>query len=399
MFKNNKINMALSLIIAIVLWLYVAGQVDPKTDKKITGIEIEFLNTDSLQNNGLDFASASEKQVSVTLEGKRSQLNRVDKDDIHVTADLTRCIRGENTVTLKAATSKKAEIEKISPSVITVKVEERVNNSKPVKVKFTGKRVKNREPGNVRTDPDNVNVYGAKSIVNKVDNIQVSVPRNSIKIDDTTVTAKAVPVDSSGKKVENVWLSTKNVAVTASMMETKEVDLDVKTTGSVSDGMQLEEIKLPEKVTIRGTQDTLADITGVQGEQIDISGLNKTTTIPIELSLPYGVELASESEDISARVVLKELASMSFDVQTAAIEKNGLEKGYTASITENAISITAKGTDDQMEGFSTDDIVCSVDLKNLEEGTHEVAVKVTTNDKIHSVAVTPEKVKVNISKE
>ena len=385
MFKNNKINMALSLIIAIVLWLYVAGQVDPKTDKKITGIEIEFLNTDSLQNNGLDFASASEKQVSVTLEGKRSQLNRVDKDDIHVTADLTHCIRGENTVTLKAATSKKAEIEKISPSVITVKVEERVNNSKPVKVKFTGKRVKNREPGNVRTAPDNVNVYGAKSIVNKVDNIQVSVPRNSIKIDDTTVTAKAVPVDSSGKKVENVWLSTKNVAVTASMMETKEVDLDVKTTGTVSDGMQLEEIKLPEKVTIRGTQDTLADITGVQGEQID--------------SLPYGVELASESEDISARVVLKELASMSFDVQTAAIEKNGLEKGYTASITENAISITAKGTDDQIEGFSTDDIVCSVDLKNLKEGTHEVAVKVTTNDKIHSVAVTPEKVKVNISKE
>ena len=399
MFKNNKINMALSLIIAIVLWLYVAGQVDPKTDKKITGIEIEFLNTDSLQNNGLDFASASEKQVSVTLEGKRTQLNRVDKDDIHVTADLAHCTRGDNTVTLKATTSKKAEIEKISPSAITVKVEERVNDSKPVKVRFTGKSVKNREPGNVRTDPDNVNVYGAKSIVNKVENIQVSVPRSSIKSDDTTVTAKAVPVDSSGKKVESVWLSTKKISVTASMMETKEVDLDVKTTGSVSDGMQLEEIKLPQKVTIRGTQDTLAGITGVQGEQIDISGLKKTTTIPIELSLPYGIELASESEDISASVILKELASVSFDVQTAAIDKNGLEKGYTASITENTISITAKGTDDQMEVFSTDDIVCSVDLKNLDEGTHEVAVKVRTNDKIHSVVATPEKVKVNISKE
>lgn len=259
--------------------------------------------------------------------------------------------------------------------------------------------MKNREPGNVRTDPDNVNVYGAKSIVNKIENIQVSVPRSSIKSDDTTVTAKAVPVDSSGKKVESVWLSTKKISVTASMMETKEVDLDVKTTGSVSDGMQLEEIKLPQKVTIRGTQDTLAGITGVQGEQIDISGLKKTTTIPIELSLPYGIELASESEDISASVILKELASVSFDVQTAAIDKNGLEKGYTASITENTISITAKGTDDQMEVFSTDDIVCSVDLKNLDEGTHEVAVKVRTNDKIHSVVATPEKVKVNISKE
>ena len=34
MFKSNKVNMVISLVMAVVLWLYVAGQVDPKTDKK-----------------------------------------------------------------------------------------------------------------------------------------------------------------------------------------------------------------------------------------------------------------------------------------------------------------------------------------------------------------------------
>ena len=396
MFKSNKVNMAISLVMAVVLWLYVAGQVDPKTDKKIPDVKIHYLNIDSLQDNGYDFAESSDSKVEVTVEGKRAQLNRIDEEDIKVTADLHDCVAGKNTVTLKAVTSKKAEISKISPATITVTIEERVNRSKPVKVVFTGKDEKNKEPGNVTTDPDNVTVYGAKSVVDKVKYVRVTVPKKKIDHDYTTIRAKAVPVDKRGNRVRDVWLSAKRVEVTASMMQTKKVDLTVETTGEITGDHQLDKIKKPNKVEIKGSADTLSSIDSVHGNTIDISGVKETQKMPITFDLPYGVELGDESEDISIKVILKDLARLSFEVSTGDIKMTGLPDDLEAVMTESSFNVTVKGTDEEMEGFKKEDADLSVDLSKLDVGKHTVKIKASSDKKIHSIVVSPEKASVEI---
>ena len=88
MFNNNKVNMIISLLCAIALWFYVVGQVDPKTEKKISDVPIEFINEDSLTDNGLAVSAMDFDTATVTLEGNRADLNRIDKDNIRITADL-----------------------------------------------------------------------------------------------------------------------------------------------------------------------------------------------------------------------------------------------------------------------------------------------------------------------
>lgn len=399
MFKSNKVNMILSLIMAVVLWMYVAGQVDPKTDKRIPDVKIHFLNIDNLQDNGLDFASTSDKWATVTVEGKRAQLNRIGAEDIKVTADLSNCTKGKNEITLKATTRKKAEIEKISPATISVIIDERVNHSKPVKVVFTGKNKKGKEPGNVRTYPENVNVYGASSIVDRVKYVQTKIPRSKIKGNNTTVTGKAVAVDRHGKKVNNVWLSSSTIEVTASMEATKEVDFKVDTKGSITGDKQLDSIHVPDKIKIKGPADTLDGISEVQGRSVDISGVKETVEIPVEVSLPYGVELAEENEEIMMKVSVKDLTSMTYDYQSSNIEITGLAKDMDATITETAISVTIKGTDEQIDNISKEDIICKIDLKGLDEGKHDVAIKASSEKEVDSITTTPETVKVEIGKE
>ena len=43
----------ISLLIAIVVWVIVANVDDYKTTKKITGIEIEFINGESITDNNM----------------------------------------------------------------------------------------------------------------------------------------------------------------------------------------------------------------------------------------------------------------------------------------------------------------------------------------------------------
>ena len=396
MFKSNKVNMVISLVMAVVLWLYVAGQVDPKTDKKIPDVKIHYLNIDSLQDNGYDFAESSDSRVEVTVEGKRAQLNRIDEEDIKVTADLHDCAPGKNTITLKAVTSKKAEISKINPATITVTVEERVNRSKPVRVVFTGKDSNNSEPGNVTTNPENINVYGAKSVVDKVKYVKASVPKSKIDHDYTTITAKAVPVDKKGNRVRGVWLSAKRVEVTASMMKTKKVDLSVETTGEITGDHQLDRIKIPKTVEIKGSSDELESIDSVQGNTIDISGVKETQEIPITFDLPYGVEIGDESEGISIKVILKDLARLSFEIKTGDIKMTGLSDNMEAVMTESSFSVTVKGTDEEMEGFKKEDADFSVDLSKYDVGRHAVKIEASSDKELHSIVVSPEKANVEI---
>ena len=94
--RNKKVLMLLSLLIAIGLWMYVMGNVDPETDDRITGIEIEMQGTDVLEENELTATLEKPKVVSVVLEGKRSQIKKAKTKGIKAYIDVSTCDYGEN---------------------------------------------------------------------------------------------------------------------------------------------------------------------------------------------------------------------------------------------------------------------------------------------------------------
>ncbi len=391
MFNSNKANIALSVILAIVLWFYVAGQVDPRTDKNINEVGIEYLGKEELQDNGLDFAGSSEDSVTVEIEGRRAALNRISPGDTRVTADLSNCTKGKNIITLRATSAKKVDIEKIDPQTITVIIEERVNHAKPVKVKFSGNPPKGREPGDVSLYPDNINVWGAESTVDRVKVVQVTVDVDKIKDEYTTVYARPVAVDAKGKKVKDVWLSSDSVEINAVMRYTKTVDFDVDVEGTVDKTMQLDKIEKPKKITIKSDKHTLSEISEVEGNNIDITGIGKTKNIPVDVILPYGVELANKSEDLSVKVVLKKLAEASFDFKTDEIIING-KNNNKVKLKDGTVAVTVKGSDKQMENLKKEDIKLTVNAGSIKDG--KATVNYTINKKLNSVSLNPKVVEV-----
>ena len=391
MFNNNKANIALSLILAIVLWFYVAGQVDPRTDKNINEVGIEYVGKEELQDNGLDFAGSSEDSVTVEIEGRRAALNRISPEDIRVTADLSHCTKGKNTITLRATSTKKVDIEKIEPQTITVIIEERVNHAKPVKVKFSGNPPKGREPGDISLYPENVNVWGAESTVDRVKAVQATVNVDKIKDDYTTVYAKTVAVDAKGKKVKDVWISSETVEINAVMRYTKTVDLDVDVSGTVDKEMQLDKVEKPKKITIKSDKHTLAEINEVKANEIDITGVAKTKNIPVDVNLPYGVERADDSEDLNVKVVLKKLAEATFDFKTDEIEITG-KNNNKVELKNGTVAVNVKGSDKQMESLTKEDIKLTVNAESVKGG--KATVNYDINKKVNSVSLNPKEIEV-----
>ncbi len=399
MFQNKTMNLIISLLLSVALWIYVVGEVNPETTKKYDGIKIEFTNEESLAQNGLALLDPGVLTVDVTVEGKRSAVNGVKEEDIGVTADLTGRQKGKNSIHLEVKLPEGLKLKNISSENIDVTIENRISEEKPVKVSFKGKLADNTEPGEAKVNPDRVIVSGAESAVKSVSHVKAQVSVKDFKDDRLSVETKAMPVNRKGIVVRYLTLSSDSIKVKASLMQTKEVSLKVNVTGEIKEPYQLDSLDIPETVVIKGAEEDIENISVIQAEDIYIGDITKTSVIPLDLKMPSGLEVASESKGLSVKVTIKGLSSESFDYKSEDIEVKGLKTGVSVSFEKIGIKVTARGTEDVVSGLSGDDFVISVNLSELETGTHKVKLKITYTKELSSVSVSPREIQATISEE
>ena len=93
---NKKVLMLISLLVAIALWMFVMGNVDPETSERVTGIEVEMVGTNVLEEEGLKATLSKPKMVAVTIEGRRSQVMKTKDKGIKAYIDVSTCDYGKN---------------------------------------------------------------------------------------------------------------------------------------------------------------------------------------------------------------------------------------------------------------------------------------------------------------
>ena len=88
--------MLISLLVAIALWMFVMGNVDPQISERVSGVKVEMEGTDTLADQDLTATINKPKVVNVTIEGKRSQVIKAKKKGIKAYIDVSTCDYGKN---------------------------------------------------------------------------------------------------------------------------------------------------------------------------------------------------------------------------------------------------------------------------------------------------------------
>ena len=88
---KKKILMALlSLVLSFALWLYVITVVSPGSDDTFYDIPVIFTSETTLTERELIITDVLTEDVTLKLEGNRSDLVLLDRSNIEVIADLSR---------------------------------------------------------------------------------------------------------------------------------------------------------------------------------------------------------------------------------------------------------------------------------------------------------------------
>ena len=301
MTRNNKVNIALSLLIAICGWIYVMYNVDPTTTRTFKDVPVTFTHEDVLTGQGIALKSTNNSKITVTVEGKRSSINKMSADDVQAVADLSEAGKGENTIDLSIKIPSKISVVSESESSITVNVESLDTKEVPARVEYKTESSSDTEPILDGNSKEMFIVSGAKSLVSKVKYVRIPVEEAKLSTTSKTFNVSLEAVDNKGDVLSHVTVRPAKTSVTVSKGVTKEVTLKVKVKNPDDENYK-RIYQVPDTVTIKGTQSAVDEVESITTEEIDLSEVTSAGTIPIECILPDGVQLANDSLDLKLTV-------------------------------------------------------------------------------------------------
>ncbi len=393
MLKNKKVKMALSLIIAIAIWIYVVGLMDPVSKTYYAEVPIKMINVEQLEARGLAVSSSNIDSVSVSLTGQKSQLAEIDARDISATIDVSDLEIGENTCKIVVKSPEKSEVYDQSVMRAVVNVEEMTYADKHINVIFPEGSYHDAEPAVVEKSQQVVTVYGAKSLVAKVDHVNAVIDEDSdLGEKEETYEAKLIPVNKNDKRVSNVSTSSEKIKVVAALLTTKTVPLNVEIEGLTVGGIE-RDISYPKEIIIKGHKKVVDNVNEINATPINVATIYDDTNVKINVVLPEGISLADNNPPLEVLVTVGQEGTRSFSIATSRIHVN-TDKTY--DIEEQSIKITVVGDKDILKKMKEDSFNLSVDIDDDTVGVIAAQIKCKVNEKLGSIKIKPEKIHITI---
>ncbi|MBR5642308.1 MAG: hypothetical protein IKW92_09295 [Firmicutes bacterium] len=374
--RREIIDRIIAVAIAIGLWFYVISVVNPPTTVTIRQVPVTLLNQEYLDESRLAIAGDGNYTVDVSLSGKRKDLI-LTQADLTATADLNGLLPGQNYITVKVTSPGNTTVEEIRTEKIQVYIDELIVANKPVELNILNVPA-GTELSAIKLDHETISVSGAKSLVDMVDRILVTVDAAGMAVDEPEKLQLAItPVDAEGNVVKAINTDPSYVTLSATLYTVKSVPLYTRVDGTPGMGLELMSSNIPSTVSIKGTLLDLAKINYIDAEPLDIEGITANTELEVVPILPEGVELASSNGSMIATFTLSEQGQVTLETDSSAVTAENVPDGMEAALADETVplTITVKGSIADITDITAEDIILFADLSEIiEPGEYEIPI-------------------------
>jgi YbbR domain-containing protein len=398
--KQELMIIVLSMFLAFLLWTYVMAEQSPEHVRVIQNIPVKFLNEESLKQSDLALVPDQKVVVNLSVKGQGISVFNVTAEQIVIEADLSGYAlkKGKNTIPYRVKslpTGIRLEDANLY-SYVSIELDAFIEKTVPVNISVSGDVKEGYGYISPVTLPTEVVVSGPERYINSVTAVQGLVEIANTTTKDLTPYIHVKPQGRDGKAVSFVEVEPKYVKVVIAVKPAKKVPIALKTTGKMPGDKILRGMKPGlESVTIIGDAAIIDKISELQTIPVDLSKINSTATREIFLNIPTGVTVAGDFKSINVDFTVENKVDKTFSVN---ITSTNPQDGFNYEINPKSISVTLTGAESVINTLDVKNIAAVIDLKDLTEGTNEVAVKVTIPEGTDNMRVSTEKVNVAVTK-
>ena len=292
--KNTKIKI-ISLLSAIVLWMYVMAVVDPEDTKLYENIPLTITNLNEIKDLGLVVDPDDNLVTSVYIKGKLSDLQKISANNIDVYGTVSNPIEGQNQLYLRASVNDKVTTEFKSDTIV-INLEKSIEEEKNITVNITGVYKDNVDK--VDLDKTKVVVSGPRSSVDSVKYVQATFDANKESVDTKSTELELKALDSEMNEVDHVTLEFNKVTAKVSYFQQKQVKINPIFSSNESNLVQDQDFTIiPSEINIKGKSDVINNIDSINTKIINVDELGTNNKI-VDLDIPDGINADKDSVTI-----------------------------------------------------------------------------------------------------
>ena len=388
---NSKIKI-ISLLSAMVLWMYVMAIVDPEETKLFENIPVTITNKNELNERDLVIYPEQDLTTNIYVTGKLSNLKKVTKDDINVYGQINNPLEGNNEIYLKVSTSQRVNYDFKNP-VMIVTLEKIISEDKSIKVDITGSGKNNVDNIMLQDNIDKVSISGPRSLVNKVKRV-VGTVKVSGESNNFSQSIKLEPVDANGKVVEGVELEKDSVNVNIILLAQKTVPIILKLSDNSESGVNY--TMSQNTVTIKGKKDIVDSINNIETQPVKLSEILPGTSKDIYLQVPSGITIETKYITINKNSEENTLEEYTYTAKDIEIRNNTENIDKSKIKFPNSINVSIEYL--QSEGsINKDDIKLYIDLNEVSLEDNTCKIKYESIYEIEKINIDPDTVTIEES--
>lgn len=405
---KDKLMMIVSLLLAIIIWVLVVYDQGNTEERPISSVPVSVTLTPfASEDLKLRIVDGADAVATVYVEGPRSVIAQLTKQDITVTADTSTVLTpGTYTVPIRASSSGKFDIVRVVGddgvgATIKVTCDVIIEKEFPLtsdNVVMSGLTLSNSDnlrfgapsPSGAAIVDGVVTVSGPKTSVLDIDRIVAEIAEEK-KMDTTaSFTAELVAYDAHNRPVEGVSFlnaeeGTINVVVPVLQHHQEVLAPIIK---NAPEGMSDKATVTPGTIDLwvipTEVEEYLTEVRNhltVDFQQILANG--KDISKPLELKKTGSVIPFSNSEKVEFVVDVSSCTNKTFSVPINAetVEILNCPDGYAVEFDQDVLeNVVICGSNSVLRKIKEDQIKIVIDLSDLSVGHHTVKVAVKCED-------------------
>ena len=382
--RRKALQVVISILVAIAVWVYVDVEKAPDRTKTIRDIPVEFSGeSTTLADKNLMLLSGYDTTVDLTIKGPKRELVKISKDNVRLVAS-TSSIDSVGVHTLRwdpiypdGVQSSSLTVDWASKYKVTVTVGELYTKEVPVNCVVTGTVADGYFTGETVLDPTTLVLRGQRD-----DLLNVAYAKLTVNISGATrsvIQTESVQLyDNDDNPVDNGNIRTNASLIQAKVpvLTTKEVSLAVELSGVPGvAGQSIKTTVTPTSVRLIGEADVLENINEIVLATLYIEDLDLWQQNSYVVTAPDGTWLANSNEVATVEITMEGIEEMTVTVDTFSY--TNVPSGLYPEIT-GGLDVRLWGLADELAKMDAAALTAMADLSGITEpGSYRVPVTVT----------------------
>ena len=386
-FSSRAFYIVFALLVSIALWMYVEITEHDEQTVTVRDIQIVPKNMDLLRDRGFLISSMDPQNVMIEFTTTRAIGSRllnpnavtveIDFRDVSKTglANLSYDIIYPSDVDRSAVRAGARSVNRIS-----VMIDRLWRVSVPVRVDYRGGTASEDLIAEAEEfDPRTLLVEGPEEILSLIAYAEVPIPREYLS-SSITEDFPFILYDKDGEELdesllESLSFSQDTIRVTIPIRQKKEIPLYAElahTAGSTD--ANTTRTYFPTFVTVSGDPEALKDFNSIMLGTVDMSKFMRSDTWAFPIIVPH--PFTNVSGETEAHVVVETIGLGIKYLVTQNLQVINTPPGLTPIIGTQSLDVRIRGSDEDLELVSVDNIRVVADLKDMNPGTAYIPARV-----------------------